>query len=63
MFSFRGVAPVFDTGPIRLIGAMDGDRCALEALAPDGTTALRAEVTFGNDRPLTSSDSESASVI
>jgi 3-methylfumaryl-CoA hydratase len=46
-FSFRGVAPVFDTGPIRLLGSLEGNRCELEALAPDGATALRAEVTFG----------------
>jgi len=49
MFSFRGVAPVFDTGPIRLVGLLDGDRCALEAIAPDGTTALKAEATFASN--------------
>ncbi len=46
MFSFRGVAPVFDTGPIRLVSTLDGDRCALEALGPDGATALKAEAMF-----------------
>lgn len=52
-FSFRGVAPVFDTGPIRLVGTLENDRCMLEALSPDGSTALRAEVSFGSDRQAT----------
>jgi 3-methylfumaryl-CoA hydratase len=46
-FSFRGVAPLFDTAPFRLQGVRDGDHALLEAVGPDGATALRAEVTFG----------------
>ncbi len=42
-FSFRGLAPLFDGGPVHLLGTPDGDRVALEARGPDGTTALSAE--------------------
>jgi 3-methylfumaryl-CoA hydratase len=45
-FSFRGVAPLFDIAPFRLHGVRDGDHALLEAVGPDGATALRAEVTF-----------------
>jgi len=42
-FSFRGRAPVFDLGPIRLLGRPDGDVVALEARGPDDVPALTAD--------------------
>jgi 3-methylfumaryl-CoA hydratase len=42
-FSFRALAPLFDTAPFRLIGTPDGERVHLEAQGPDGRTALTAE--------------------
>ena len=46
-FSFRGQAPLFDGGPIRLVGRPQGDTVALEAQGPDGRVALAAEATLG----------------
>ena len=46
-FSFRGLAPLFDGGPVRLLGVPDGDRVALEARGPDGGVALSAEARLG----------------
>jgi 3-methylfumaryl-CoA hydratase len=46
-FAFRGVSPLFDVAPFRLLATRDGDHALLEALGPDGATALKAEVTFG----------------
>jgi 3-methylfumaryl-CoA hydratase len=46
-FSFRGVAPLFDLAPFQLIGTRDADTVALEARAPDLTTALTASVQLG----------------
>jgi 3-methylfumaryl-CoA hydratase len=45
-FSFRGLAPLFDTGPFRLIAAPSGDTVALEAQGPDGKVALAATATL-----------------
>ncbi len=41
-FSFRGVAPLFDLGSIRLLATQAADNVALEAQGPDGRTALLA---------------------
>ena len=41
-FSFRGVAPLFDLGPLRLLATPGPDSVALEAQGPDGRTALLA---------------------
>lgn len=41
-FSFRGVAPLFDLGPIRLLAIPAADNVALEAQGPDGRAALLA---------------------
>jgi 3-methylfumaryl-CoA hydratase len=44
-FSFRGIAPLFDLGPFRLMctGAdTGGNQLALEAQGPDGVTAMTA---------------------
>jgi 3-methylfumaryl-CoA hydratase len=46
-FSFRGVAPLFDLGPVRLVGTLEGDKLALQAQGPDGTAALVASATLG----------------
>ncbi len=46
-FSFRGVAPLFDLGPVRLVATLAGDELALQAQGPDGTAALVASATLG----------------
>jgi len=48
-FSFRGVAPLFDLGPVRLLGLPAGDAVELEAQGPDGAKALVARCSFGPD--------------
>lgn len=45
-FSFRGVAPLFDLGLVRLVGTLQGDTVALEAQGPDGVVALTASATL-----------------
>ena len=45
-FSFRGVAPLFDLGPVRLVAVPEGDAVDLKALGPDGKVALAATATF-----------------
>jgi 3-methylfumaryl-CoA hydratase len=45
-FSFRGVAPLFDLGPVRLVGTLQGDTVTLEAQGPDGAVALAASATL-----------------
>lgn len=47
-FSFRGVAPLFDVAPLRLLATRSGDHAVLEAQGPDGGTALKAEATFAD---------------
>ncbi len=46
-FSFRGVAPLFDLGPVHLLGTPEGDTVNLQALGPDGQAALLASATLG----------------
>lgn len=47
-FEFRGVAPLFDLAPFRLVATPDGDDAvALRAEGPDGATALTARAVFG----------------
>ncbi len=46
-FSFRGVAPLFDLGSVRLVGTLAGDDVALQAQGPDGATALQATAKLG----------------
>ena len=41
-YSFRGLAPLFDLAPFRLVGTADDGGVALEAQGPDGTTAMSA---------------------
>jgi 3-methylfumaryl-CoA hydratase len=43
-FAFRGIAPLFDLAPFHLRGRSTDDTVALEALAPDLTPALSAQV-------------------
>ena len=45
-FSFRGVAPLFDLGPVRLVATPQDDQVKLEALGPDGAVALAASATL-----------------
>jgi 3-methylfumaryl-CoA hydratase len=47
-FSFRGVAPLFDVAPLRLLAMRDGDHARLEAQGPDGGTAIKAEAMFAD---------------
>lgn len=42
-YSFRGLAPLFDLAPFRLVAAAEQGRVALEAQGPDGTVAMRAD--------------------
>ena len=46
-FTFRGVAPLFDTAPFRLRCTLAGVAASLEAVGPDGNIALYAEAEFG----------------
>ena len=46
-FSFRGVKPLFDLGPIRLLGRLANDAVELEAQGPDGALALSATCGLG----------------
>jgi 3-methylfumaryl-CoA hydratase len=46
-FSFRGVAPLFDLGPIRLLARPADDAVELEAQGPDGAIALAASCKLG----------------
>ena len=46
-FSFRGVAPLFDLGPVRLVATPGPEGVALEAQGPDGRAALLATATLG----------------
>jgi 3-methylfumaryl-CoA hydratase len=46
-FSFRGVAPLFDLGPVRLLATLDQDTVNLQAQGPDGQMALQAQATLG----------------
>ena len=46
-FSFRGVAPLFDLGPVRLLGRLAGDVVELEAQGPDGAVAIAARCNLG----------------
>jgi len=45
-FKFRGVAPLFDLGPMRLVGTLEGDEVALQAQGPDGSAGLLATATL-----------------
>jgi 3-methylfumaryl-CoA hydratase len=41
-FSFRGLAPLFDVAPFRLVCAANADELSLAAQGPDGATAMSA---------------------
>ena len=47
-FSFRGLAPLFDTAPFRLVGARTGDMVTLEAVRSDGVIAVSATATLSS---------------
>ncbi len=42
-FAFRGLEPLFDLAPFRLVGTPEGQRVHLEAQGPDGKTTMTAE--------------------
>ncbi len=46
-FSFRGLAPLFDGHPLRLVGRPAGDAVELEAQGADGRIAVSATATLG----------------
>jgi len=45
-YSFRAVAPIFDTAPFRLVGLADGDSIELTAERADGAVAMQATATL-----------------
>ncbi len=45
-FTFRALAPLFDTAPFRLVGTRTGDMVALEAVRSDGAVAVTATATL-----------------
>lgn len=45
-FSFRGVAPLFDLAPYRIVAVPESDTVTCYALAPDGSMALQATATL-----------------
>jgi 3-methylfumaryl-CoA hydratase len=47
-FSFRGIAPVFDLAPFRLVAAVGDHAVACEVIGPDGVVALQATAHLGN---------------
>lgn len=47
-FAMRARAPLFDTGPVRLVGRPTAeDACELWAVTPEGTVAISATATVG----------------
>ncbi len=46
-FDFRARAPLYDLGPLRVVGIPDGDSVALRAEGPDGAIAMEASATLG----------------
>jgi 3-methylfumaryl-CoA hydratase len=46
-FTFRGLAPLFDLAPFRIIATPDGQRVRLEAHGPDDKTTMTAEAGLG----------------
>lgn len=46
-FDFRGQAPLFDGGAMRLLAVPEGDTVALQAQGPDGAVAISASATLG----------------
>jgi 3-methylfumaryl-CoA hydratase len=45
-FSFRAMAPIFDTAPFRLLGQPEGDTVTIAAERADGATAMQATATL-----------------
>ncbi len=46
-FQFRGLAPLFDLAPFRLVGQLNGDEVELEVQGPDGRPTMRASAELG----------------
>ena len=47
-FSFRGLAPLFDLAPFRVVGTLDDGQVSLKAQGPDGATAMRASAQLAD---------------
>ena len=47
-FSFRGLAPLFDLAPFRLVGTTEDGQVALEAQGPDGAKAMSAKAELAD---------------
>ena len=47
-FSFRGLAPIFDLSPFRLVGIPGDGQVALEAQGPDGAKAMSASAELAD---------------
>jgi len=45
-FTFKGLAPLFNSYPFRLIGRPEGDTVTLQAQGPDGKTTMQATATL-----------------
>ena len=45
-FAFRGLAPLFDLGPVRLVATPVEDRVELQAQGPDGVNTMAATAGF-----------------
>lgn len=50
-FSFKGLAPLFDFGAVRLSGVVDGAAVALAAHGVDGTQTMQAAAQLGGATP------------
>ncbi len=48
-FSFRAMAPIFDTSAFRVVGVADGDGVTLHAERADGAEAIRARASLAQD--------------
>ena len=47
-FSFRGLAPLFDLAPFRVVGTLGDGQVSLAAQGPDGATAMRASAQLAD---------------
>ena len=47
-FSFRGLAPLFDLAPFRVLGTLDNGQVSLEAQGPDGAKAMSASARLAD---------------
>jgi 3-methylfumaryl-CoA hydratase len=50
-FAFRGLSPLFDLGPVRLVATPGADHVELQAQGPDGKAGMSATAGFGATAP------------